>query len=439
VPLKGKGFFSMSVAIPFPSAESTLRAEVVGRTADRLWASYSQAERNSLRLPSFDRPNACSTFGDGSADWESLGRMLDVLQELVMPGTFVGSNDLPGEPLDLSTGLGQATDHLHSILKAYFILGHDEEKSGDLAALATLNLIERLPKIRERAEWNVFASLKDPAVWDSFTLQRIPDRSVLANIKFLEIIDESIRRRDRDYYVSILQENGIEGPYEYQLKLIKRAYPSWRALLMHDFAHVLACVDAFGEKGIECAMTPFFPRLIAEHTAHLFQTDLHPETAIGDANFFDHTHRGITTGQTGKIGIGCVIYPCTLGGVTDKVKQRHPLLGDFVLIGTDVGIFGPVAVGEGSVIGPNTEINGFVELGKGVKIRAAVVARTVISTNSRPGRLIFEDGVSVGEETLIINDHPTDLVIPAGTEITPNSFVVNDGSGNPKASESKWP
>jgi len=62
------------------------------------------------------------------------------------------------------------------------------------------------------------------------------------------------------------------------------------------------------------------------------------------------------------------------------------------------------------------------------------VARTVISRDTRPGRLIFEDGVIVGEESLIINDRPTDLVIPAGTVIPPNSYVVNTGNGKPKHS-----
>ena len=42
-----------------------------------------------------------------------------------------------------------------------------------------------------------------------------------------------------------------------------------------------------------------------------------------------------TTGQTGVVGFGCVIYPCTLGGLSDKVRQRHPRIGNFVKIGTD--------------------------------------------------------------------------------------------------------
>ena len=55
---------------------------------------------------------------------------------------------------------------------------------------------------------------------------------------------------------------------------------------------------------------------------------------------------GITTGQTGIIGSGCHIYPCTLGGLSGKVQQRHPIIGDYVFIGTDAGIFGSVQVGE---------------------------------------------------------------------------------------------
>ena len=91
---------------------------------------------------------------------------------------------------------------------------------------------------------------------------------------------------------------------------------------------------------------PLLPRAISELGGRYYQADIHPETQMGDANFLDHPHRGITTGQTGIIGSGCHIYPCTLGGLSGKVQQRHPIIGDYVFIGTDAGIFGSGAGGR---------------------------------------------------------------------------------------------
>ena len=97
-----------------------------------------------------------------------------------------------------------------------------------------------------------------------------------------------------------------------------------------------------------------------------------------------------------------------------------------------VGIFGVVEVGDGAVIGANTEIYGFVQLGRNVRMGSAVVARTVKSAAGPGGRLVFEDGAVVGDESLIINDQPSDLVIPARSSIPPHHHVVNDGFGRPK-------
>jgi len=416
----------------FPPSESALRDEIVRQTAQRLIESYDPSDRKNLRLPGLTTPDVLARFGDGSVDWEAVHCTLEALQEFVIPGHFVSSARADEGQLDFETILRNAADFLYSILAGYTSIACGEKECRERAARAALNVIQRLPDFRVRALWNVFASLKDPAVWDSFILYKEERRKDLAQLNLIPEIDEAIRKRDQGHYVGFLREQGFDYAYEYQLKMVKQSYPGWRALLLHDFAYALAMGSDGSDEGLESLPTPYLPRLIVEHSARLYQADVHPETEIGDANFFDHPHRGITTGQTGKIGVGCIIYPCTLGGVTDKVKQRHPLVGDFVLIGTDVGIYGPVKVGEGSVVGANTEINGFVELGKEVKIRAAVVARTVLSTAGRPGKLVFGDGVTVGEETLIINDHPTDLVVPPNTNVPPKSYIINYGDGRPR-------
>ncbi|OPZ16966.1 MAG: Serine acetyltransferase [candidate division BRC1 bacterium ADurb.BinA364] len=420
----------MQKIMDFPASEQTLRDEVAAEAAERLRSEYTERDILRYKAPPLDVAAMSLRVGAGSAAWPAVEWQLAALQELAMPGYFGMSPEPAAGEVDLTAELVRLSETLFVMLESYYRVEFVEAESRRLAANAALVIISRLPEFRSRALWNVFASLKDPAVWDSFDLRRETRRDELSQLDLLKEIDESIRMRDPNHYASFLSERGFEYALDYQRRLIKRSYPGWKALLLHDIAYTLAKGGTGARGRIQSIAAPFLPREISEYAGSLYQTDLHPECDIGDANFVEHPHRGITTGQTGSIGIGCILYPCTLGGVTDKVKNRHPHIGDFVLIGTDVGVFGVVNVGDGSAIGANSQIYGFVDLGRNVRMGSAVVARTVKPPEGRPGRLIFEDGVVIGDESLIINDQPVDLVIPSGMMIPPQSHVTNDGQGN---------
>ncbi len=421
-----------SSVLSFPPSLESLRKETLQSTLLYLRKSYSSEDHKQFTFCPLLEEKTFEHVGTGSAAWIAVERVLLVIQEIIVPGVFVHSKEGRKKSGDLEEALAWTLERLHSVLMSFFRMEKEGERAVGDSALSAMNLISQIPKFRERACWNIFASLKDPAVWDAFVLRHEQRRQELGNLDLISIIDEAIQARDPAIYQSFLKEAGFDYTIDYQRRLVERAYPGWRALLMHDIAHALALGGIFAKGKAVAGPVPILPRIISEQAASLYQTDLHPETVIGDANFLEHPHRGITTGQTGRIGIGCVIYPCTLGGITDKVKPRHPSIGDFVLIGTDVGIFGPVSVANHSVIGANTEINGMVEIGENVKIRAAVVARTVISESGKPGKIIFSEGVTVGEECLVVNDHPTDLIIPPGSSIPAGTQVVNDGNGNPR-------
>jgi serine acetyltransferase len=422
----------MGMIAEFPADLRSLRDEAVASTAGQLAGEYSKRERSQIKVREIDPACFSLSYGAGQAAWPAVSWGLETLQELVAPGCFVESCK-PAESQDaLAPAVQLAADSLYGILRSYFDVEFEGPKSREAAASAALAVISRLPEFQSRARWNIFAALKDPAVWDSFVLREEARREELGRLDLLAEIDKAILARDRGRYLSFLKGHGFDYAYDYQIRLVRRGYPGWRALLLHDIAHSLALGGAAADGKVEAPPVPFLPRVITEYSARLYQTDIHPECVIGDANFVEHPHRGITMGQTGRVGIGCILYPCTLGGVTDKVKDRHPIIGDFVLIGTDVGIFGIVHVGDHSVIGANTEIYGLVKFGKGVRVGSAVVARTVRTEAGKPGKLVFEDGAKIGDETLIINDQPSDLIIPENSTIPAHSHVVNDGFGRPK-------
>jgi len=82
-----------------------------------------------------------------------------------------------------------------------------------------------------------------------------------------------------------------------------------------------------------------------------FQIDIHPGAVIGPGAFIDHGH-AIVVGETARIGANVsMLHQVTLGGSGTKDRQRHPIIGDNVLIGAGTSILGPVQVGNGVQIG----------------------------------------------------------------------------------------
>ena len=132
------------------------------------------------------------------------------------------------------------------------------------------------------------------------------------------------------------------------------------------------------------------------------------------------------------IGSGCHLLPCTMGGLTRKLRQRHPVIDDYVIIGTDADVFGPVRVGDHVVIGPNCEIYGLVEIGPHCHIGSSVVIGTVKVGETKPGRIVLGEGVRVEDGTIIENRAEIDLLIPDQAQIPARSHVTNDGCGQPR-------
>ena len=309
----------MTADLQFLQAERGLRDEIAAQTAERLGANYSAREWERFQVSEPD-PNLFSIrIGAGSAGCAALYWSLANVQELVMPGFFCEAPAPAPGKIDLAAEVARSADYFYQILLSYYAIEFEEAEARELSARASLNLISRLPDIRERSAWNIFASLKDPAVWDAFVLRDEKRTEDLGRLSLLTEIDRAIRGRDRGLYLEFLRENGFDYAYDYQIRLIQRSYPGWRALLLHEVSNTLALGAKAAEGRPGAIPAPFLPRSISQYAASLYQTDLHPETEIGDANFIEHPHRGITTGQTGKIGIGCVIYPCTLGGVTSSM------------------------------------------------------------------------------------------------------------------------
>jgi serine O-acetyltransferase len=81
------------------------------------------------------------------------------------------------------------------------------------------------------------------------------------------------------------------------------------------------------------------------------QVDIHPGAVIGPGLMLDHA-TGVVIGETAVVGTNCsFLHKVTLGGTGVTAGDRHPKIGDGVLIGAGVSVLGPVRVGNGVKIG----------------------------------------------------------------------------------------
>lgn len=84
--------------------------------------------------------------------------------------------------------------------------------------------------------------------------------------------------------------------------------------------------------------------------SELFQVDIHPAARLGQGLFFDHA-TGIVIGETAVVGDNCsLLHSVTLGGTGKEKHERHPKLGNGVLIGAGAKVLGNIEVGDGAKI-----------------------------------------------------------------------------------------
>ena len=93
-----------------------------------------------------------------------------------------------------------------------------------------------------------------------------------------------------------------------------------------------------------------YARWISYRTRKKTGIDIHPGATIGHGVFIDHG-MGLVIGETAVVGDGCVLYHgVTLGGNTFEKVDRHPKLGNNVIVYAGATIIGPVHIGDDSVV-----------------------------------------------------------------------------------------
>lgn len=87
-----------------------------------------------------------------------------------------------------------------------------------------------------------------------------------------------------------------------------------------------------------------------------FGVDIHPAASMGRGIMLDHA-TGLVIGETAVVGNNVsILQSVTLGGTGKDEGDRHPKIGDGVLISAGAKILGNIRVGEGAKVGAGSVV-----------------------------------------------------------------------------------
>jgi|UPI000221D47F serine O-acetyltransferase len=122
-------------------------------------------------------------------------------------------------------------------------------------------------------------------------------------------------------------------------------YKGFLAVQAHRVAHVLW---AQGRRALALALQ--------SRVAEVFAVDIHPAATVGRGILLDHA-TGVVVGETAVVGDNVsILHHVTLGGTGKAVGDRHPKIGDGVLIGAGATVLGNVRIGAGAKVGAGSVV-----------------------------------------------------------------------------------
>lgn len=90
--------------------------------------------------------------------------------------------------------------------------------------------------------------------------------------------------------------------------------------------------------------------------SEVFGVDIHPGARFGKGIFLDHA-TGFVAGETAVIGDNVsILHEVTLGGSGKQCGDRHPKVGNGVLIGAGAKLLGNIRIGDGAKIGAGSVV-----------------------------------------------------------------------------------
>ena len=122
-------------------------------------------------------------------------------------------------------------------------------------------------------------------------------------------------------------------------------FKGYQAIQTHRFAHALLKA---GRRD--------FALYLQSRASQVFQVDINPAVRIGKGIMLDHG-TAVVIGETAVIGDNVsILQGVTLGGTGKQDQDRHPKIGNGVLIGAGAKILGNIHIGDCSRIGAGSVV-----------------------------------------------------------------------------------
>ncbi|MDD2284264.1 MAG: DapH/DapD/GlmU-related protein [Paludibacter sp.] len=181
----------------------------------------------------------------------------------------------------------------------------------------------------------------------------------MAEEKSLAFISQLPEIREKLYTDIVASYNGDPAAKSYGEVIF--CYPGIRAISSYRIANALLLLGV-----------PLIPRIISEMAHSETGIDIHPGATIGEYFTIDHG-TGVVIGETSRIGknvkmyqgvtLGAKSFPLDEQGNPIKGIDRHPKIGDNVIIYSNSTILGNITIGDSAVIGGNIWVDQDVKPG----------------------------------------------------------------------------
>ncbi|OIV92035.1 hypothetical protein TanjilG_25015 [Lupinus angustifolius] len=162
-----------------------------------------------------------------------------------------------------------------------------------------------------------------------------------------------------DLFVEILVENqDIMDAVKDDLRAVKERDPACISYVhcLLNFKGFLACQAHRVAHKLWLQGRKVLALLTQNRVSEVFAVDIHPGAKMGRGILLDHA-TGLVVGETAVIGNNVsILHNVTLGGTGKLSGDRHPKIGDGVLIGAGTCILGNIKIGDGAKIGAGSVV-----------------------------------------------------------------------------------
>ncbi|KAL0310952.1 UNVERIFIED_CONTAM: Serine acetyltransferase 3, mitochondrial [Sesamum angustifolium] len=204
---------------------------------------------------------------------------------------------------------------------------------------------------------NLWLRMKDEA---SSILSHDSMESALANYLSLKLSNSSLPTGTLyDLFLGVLGEDKeIMLAVNDDLRAVKERDPACISYVhcFLNFKGFLACQAHRIAHNLWSNGRRILALLIQNRVSEVFAVDIHPGAKIGRGIMLDHA-TGLVIGETAVIGNNVsILHSVTLGGTGKDSGDRHPKIGDGVLIGAGTCVLGNVRIEDGAKIGAGSVV-----------------------------------------------------------------------------------